>query len=287
MPLSGPMSSPPLMEKHSASALRLPHFLKAFFINGGLFLHPHLHTHPTLSLSSHPPILYFLIPQTHLSQLFPLLQIPPPLLPSLSTSTPPRRHLLLLHPHAQYPHRHLPRPILRRRRQHRHRPNHPRRIPYPSPLQPRRVQKTRFLRPHRPPPAEYPTRFIAPDETTSKYLILIAGDNFGCGSSRQHAPVALRAAAVAAVFAKSYARIFFRNSVANREVYSLESEVRVCEACRTGDVVTIELGLGRLINHTTGKDYGLKPIGDAGPIIEASGIFAYARKAGMIPSLAA
>lgn len=137
------------------------------------------------------------------------------------------------------------------------------------------------------PAAEYPTRFIAPDETTSKYSILIAGDNFGCGSSREHAPVALGAAGVVAVVAESYARIFFRNSVATGEVYPLESEVRVCDACRTGDVVTIELGLGRLINHTTGKDYGLKPIGDAGPVIEAGGIFAYARKAGMIPSLAA
>lgn len=137
------------------------------------------------------------------------------------------------------------------------------------------------------PAAEYPTQFIAPDETTSKYSILIAGDNFGCGSSREHAPVALGAAGVVAVVAESYARIFFRNSVATGEVYPLESEVRVCEACRTGDVVTIELGLGRLINHTTGKDYGLKPIGDAGPVIEAGGIFAYARKAGMIPSLAA
>ncbi|KAG5541068.1 hypothetical protein RHGRI_021076 [Rhododendron griersonianum] len=128
------------------------------------------------------------------------------------------------------------------------------------------------------PAAEYPTRFIAPDETTSKYSILIAGDNFGCGSSREHAPVALGVAGVAAVVAESYARIFFRNSLATGEVYPLESGVRVCEACRTEDVVTIELGLGRLINHTTGKDYGLKPKGDAGPVIEAGGIFAYAVK---------
>ncbi|KAE9444703.1 hypothetical protein C3L33_23399, partial [Rhododendron williamsianum] len=170
------------------------------------------------------------------------------------------------------------------------------------------------------PAAEYPTRFIAPDETTSKYSILIASDKFGCGFSREHAPVVQGAVGVAAMIAESYAKIFFRNSVATGEVYPLESGVRVCEACRTGDVVTIELGLGRLINHTTGKDYrlkqmgfpgrtgdvvtielglgrlinhttrkdyGLKPIGDTGPVIEAGWIFAYARKAGMIPSLAA
>jgi 3-isopropylmalate/(R)-2-methylmalate dehydratase small subunit len=49
-------------------------------------------------------------------------------------------------------------------------------------------------------------------------------------------------------------------------------------------VVTVELAENRLINHTTGKDYQLKPIGDAGPVIEAGGIFAYARKTGMIPT---
>ncbi|KDP39892.1 hypothetical protein JCGZ_03423 [Jatropha curcas] len=133
-------------------------------------------------------------------------------------------------------------------------------------------------------PASYETRFIEPGETKTKYSIVIGGDNFGCGSSREHAPVALGAAGVAAVVAESYARIFFRNSVATGEIYPLESEVRICEECKTGDVVTIELAEGRLINHTTGKEYILKPIGDAGPVIEAGGIFAYARKTGMIPS---
>ncbi|MCD9639971.1 Plasma membrane sulfite pump involved in sulfite metabolism [Datura stramonium] len=133
-------------------------------------------------------------------------------------------------------------------------------------------------------PSSYQTRFVEPGEFTSKFSIIIGGDNFGCGSSREHAPVALGAAGVAAVVAESYARIFFRNSVSTGEVYPLESEVRICEECKTGDVVTVELGENRLINHTTGKEYKLKPIGDAGPVIEAGGIFAYARKAGMISS---
>lgn len=98
--------------------------------------------------------------------------------------------------------------------------------------------------------------------------------------------MALGAAGVAAVVAESYARIFFRNSVATGEIYPLESEVRLCDECKTGDVVTIELGDNKLINHTTGKEYKLKPIGDAGPVIEAGGIFAYARNTGMIPSRA-
>ncbi|KAM3308654.1 3-isopropylmalate dehydratase small subunit 3-like [Capsicum chacoense] len=131
-------------------------------------------------------------------------------------------------------------------------------------------------------PSSYATRFVEPGEFTSKYSIVIGGDNFGCGSSREHAPVALGAAGVAAVVAESYARIFFRNSVSTGEVYPLESEVRICEECKTGDVVTVEFGESRLINHTTGKEYKLKPIGDAGPVIEAGGIFAYARKTGMI-----
>ncbi|XP_028805813.1 3-isopropylmalate dehydratase small subunit 3 [Neltuma alba] len=133
-------------------------------------------------------------------------------------------------------------------------------------------------------PASYTTRFIEPNQMKTKYSIVIAGSNFGCGSSREHAPVALGASGVAAVVAESYARIFFRNSVATGEVYPLESEVRICEECKTGDVVTVELGESRLINHSTGKEYKLKPIGDAGPVIEAGGIFAYARQTGMIPS---
>ncbi|KAG7942176.1 hypothetical protein I3843_16G087200 [Carya illinoinensis] len=136
-------------------------------------------------------------------------------------------------------------------------------------------------------PDSYTTRFVEPNETKTKYSIVIGGYNFGCGSSREHAPVALGAAGVAAVVAESYARIFFRNSVATGEVYPLESEGRICEECKTGDTVTIELGESRLINHTTGKEYRLKPIGDAGPVIEAGGIFDYARKTGMIPTISA
>ncbi|KAK6935156.1 Aconitase A/isopropylmalate dehydratase small subunit, swivel domain [Dillenia turbinata] len=137
------------------------------------------------------------------------------------------------------------------------------------------------------PAAKYPIPFVEPNEFKTKFSILIAGDNFGCGSSREHAPVALGAAGVTAVVAESYARIFFRNSVATGEVYPLESEIRVCEECKTGDVVTIELGDGRLINHSTGKEYKLKAVGDVGPVIEAGGIFAYARKMGMIPTQSA
>ncbi|XP_010504874.1 PREDICTED: 3-isopropylmalate dehydratase small subunit 2-like [Camelina sativa] len=136
-------------------------------------------------------------------------------------------------------------------------------------------------------PKLYSERFVVPGEMKSKYSVIIGGDNFGCGSSREHAPVCLGAAGAKAVVAESYARIFFRNCVATGEIFPLESEVRICDECKTGDVVTVEHkedGSSLLINHTTRKEYNLKPLGDAGPVIDAGGIFAYARKAGMIPA---
>ncbi|WJX42795.1 hypothetical protein P8452_29985 [Trifolium repens] len=66
-------------------------------------------------------------------------------------------------------------------------------------------------------PDSYTVRFVEPGETKTKYSIIIGGANFGCGSSREHAPVALGASGAAAVVAESYARIFFRNSVATGE----------------------------------------------------------------------
>ncbi|TVU28972.1 hypothetical protein EJB05_20513, partial [Eragrostis curvula] len=137
------------------------------------------------------------------------------------------------------------------------------------------------------PSEAYPTPFVAPGEESSRYTIIIGGPNFGCGSSREHAPVALGAAGTRAVVAESYARIFFRNSVATGEVYPLElAEAGAWKECKSGDIVTVDLGNSVMINHTSGKEYKLKPIGDAGPVIEAGGIFAYARKTGMIASKA-
>lgn len=125
-------------------------------------------------------------------------------------------------------------------------------------------------------------RFVDEGENKSKYSVVIAGANFGCGSSREHAPVALGASGVRAVVAASYARIFFRNSVATGELYPVESETVLSKECKTGDYVTVDLEGNVLINHTQNKQYALKPIGDAGPVIDAGGIFAYARKTGMI-----
>jgi 3-isopropylmalate/(R)-2-methylmalate dehydratase small subunit len=130
----------------------------------------------------------------------------------------------------------------------------------------------------------YPTRFMPEGSTESEFKIVVAGKNFGCGSSREHAPIALGAAGVEAVVAESYARIFFRNSVATGELYPYESCDRLIDVCRTGDVATLDFDHDMF---TVGdRTFSLKPMGDVRPVIEAGGIFNYARKSGMIPSKA-
>lgn len=135
------------------------------------------------------------------------------------------------------------------------------------------------------PSATNPIPFIPPGADTTRFPVVIAGANFGCGSSREHGPVALGAAGVRAVVSKYYARIFFRNSISTGEIYPMESEETGIWKERTiGDIVTVDLARSQLINHTSRKEYRLKPIGDAGPVIEAGGIFSYARKSRMIAS---
>ena len=124
--------------------------------------------------------------------------------------------------------------------------------------------------------------FIEEGQTTSPYTIVVARRNFGCGSSREHAPVALGAAGVKAVVAESYARIFFRNAVATGELYPLEAAAPVAEEFETGDEAELCLSSGTLTHTASGQRFRLKPLGDVAPVIEAGGLFAYARKTGMI-----
>lgn len=114
--------------------------------------------------------------------------------------------------------------------------------------------------------------------------ILIAGDNFGCGSSREHAPIALAAAGVVAVVAEFYARIFYRNSVNGGYLVPLESKTRLIERVCTGDQVVIDIAAGTLTNETSGETFELHPLGEVAPIIEAGGVFEYAKKVGMLPA---
>src|SRR5438445_3079491 len=95
------------------------------------------------------------------------------------------------------------------------------------------------------------------DEFISPYKIVVAGKNFGCGSSREHAPIALAAAGVQAVVAEFYARIFFRNSINGGYLIPFETPQRLCETVCTGDVLRIDVEKGLLRNKTTGDEWQL------------------------------
>ena len=120
------------------------------------------------------------------------------------------------------------------------------------------------------------------DEYISPYQIVIGGKNFGCGSSREHAPIALAAAGIVAVVAEFYARIFYRNSVNGGYLVPIESKTRLIDQICTGDDVAIDLATGLLTNKTTGDSWELAPLGEIAPILEAGGIFPYAKKVGML-----
>src|ERR1035441_10094565 len=133
------------------------------------------------------------------------------------------------------------------------------------------------------PKSLYPARFVKEGQLDSEFPIVVGGKNFGCGSSREHAPIALGSAGCKIVLAESFARIFFRNSVATGELYPCESVDRLCEVLRTGEVVTVDLDAATVTVESTGKVYRFKPLGDVRPVMDAGGLFNYARKTGMIP----
>jgi len=123
--------------------------------------------------------------------------------------------------------------------------------------------------------------FVREGEETSDYKIVIGGRNFGCGSSREHAPFALREAGIEAVVAEFYARIFFRNSVNGGYLIPYETPQRLVEKFATGDEAQIDLGANTIKNLTQGTEFKLNPLGDILPILEAGDVFAYAKKAGL------
>jgi len=124
--------------------------------------------------------------------------------------------------------------------------------------------------------------FVQQGTFESDYSIVVSGNNFGCGSSREHAPAALQIAGVKAVIAPTYARIFYRNAVAGGFVVPLESQADLSAEISTGDELEIDGVNDLLRNLTTGKDYGLKSLGSVAEIVDAGGIFQYARERGMV-----
>ncbi len=106
--------------------------------------------------------------------------------------------------------------------------------------------------------------------------IIVAGDNFGCGSSREHAPIALKAAGVAAIIAPTFARIFYRNSFnMGLPIFELPESAEIKE----GQSVKIDMDAGTITNLTTGKVYKFTPIPPfMQELIEAGGLMKYAEK---------
>ncbi len=107
--------------------------------------------------------------------------------------------------------------------------------------------------------------------------IIVAGSNFGCGSSREHAPIAIKAAGVSCIIAKSYARIFYRNAI-NIGLPIVECPEAVDEA-ETGDEFEIDTDEGWVRNTRTGKSYEAKPFPEyIKDIIAAGGLMAAVAK---------
>ena len=101
--------------------------------------------------------------------------------------------------------------------------------------------------------------------------IMVAGYNFGCGSSREHAPLVIKESAIAVVIAKSFARIFYRNAI-NIGLPIVECPEAVDEI-NEGDVLSCDLTAGIITNNTTGKQYKTEPFpAFINSIIEAGGL---------------
>ncbi|HHV77325.1 MAG TPA: 3-isopropylmalate dehydratase small subunit [Syntrophothermus lipocalidus] len=109
---------------------------------------------------------------------------------------------------------------------------------------------------------EFPKKVKAGD-------IIVADKNFGCGSSREHAPLAIQAAGVSCVIAKSFARIFYRNAI-NIGLPILECP-EVVEEVRPGDELEVDLDRGIITNLTLGKEYQATPFPEFMQRIMASG----------------
>lgn len=125
-------------------------------------------------------------------------------------------------------------------------------------------------------------RFVEEGQFSSRFRIVVGGRNFGCGSSREHAPLALAEAGATVVVARFYARIFFRNCVNGGYLLPCESSAPLTEEVRTGDACRVDVTAATFTNVTRGATFQLQPLGDVRPIIEAGGIFPYAERTGQM-----
>jgi 3-isopropylmalate/(R)-2-methylmalate dehydratase small subunit len=106
--------------------------------------------------------------------------------------------------------------------------------------------------------------------------IMVATTNFGCGSSREHAPIAIKASGISVVIAKTFARIFFRNAI-DIGLPLMESE-EAPDNIKNGDIIEVDLEKGIIKNVTTGKQFTTKPYPEfMSELIKAGGLVEYTR----------
>ena len=143
-------------------------------------------------------------------------------------------------------------------------------------------------------PKQYPIPFLNKDGTCD-YRIIIAGYNFGCGSSREHAPIALATAGIQAVVAPTFARIYYRNSInGGARILPLESTIDLSTLLATGEEIEIDLETREILpimrengEKSRGKRLWLiRDFGAAKEIIEAGGLTAYnKRRLGLVKAI--
>ena len=114
-------------------------------------------------------------------------------------------------------------------------------------------------------------------KNVNKGDIIIAGENFGCGSSREHAPIAIKASGISVVIAKSFARIFFRNAI-NIGLPILEHPT-LSDECKKGDKISVDLNTGVIKNLTTNKEYKCQSFPEEiQELIKQGGLINYTKK---------
>ncbi len=107
--------------------------------------------------------------------------------------------------------------------------------------------------------------------------VIVATTNFGCGSSREHAPLAIKASGISCVIAKSFARIFFRNSI-NIGLPLLECN-EAADNTEAGDILEVDLTTGKIKNLTKGTEFTARPYPDfMAELIAAGGLIEHTRK---------
>ncbi len=107
--------------------------------------------------------------------------------------------------------------------------------------------------------------------------IIVGGRNFGCGSSREHAPIAIKASGISCVIASTFARIFYRNSI-NIGLPILECD-EASKEIKAGDMVSVDLSTGTILDETTGKKYQAEPFPPfMQALIKAGGLAEYIKE---------